>query len=89
MSKVRRVLDLDLETDTRINTMVERKGQDAAAVLLESVIDMDGLDVEEDIRRLEEFARNRLGVPWDEVRAWMESWGTANELPPPQPRKIT
>jgi hypothetical protein len=42
----------------------------------------------EDARRLEEFERKREGVPWDEVRAWIESWGTPNELPAPKPRKL-
>jgi predicted transcriptional regulator len=42
----------------------------------------------EDARRLAEFQRTREAVPWDEVKAWMQSWGTANELPPPKPRKL-
>jgi hypothetical protein len=42
----------------------------------------------EDERRLAEFARTREGVPWSEVKAWMESWGTANELPVPKARKL-
>jgi hypothetical protein len=42
----------------------------------------------EDRRRLAEFNRTRMGVPWDEVKAWMESWGTPNELPAPKPRKL-
>ena len=25
-------------------------------------------------------------IPHEEVRAWVESWGTENELPQPQPR---
>jgi hypothetical protein len=44
--------------------------------------------LEEDARRLAEFERTRMGVPWDEVKIWMESWGTANELPPPKPRRL-
>jgi hypothetical protein len=24
-------------------------------------------------------------IPWDDVKAWMDSWGTENELPPPEP----
>ena len=44
--------------------------------------------LEEDARRLAEFQRTRIGVPWDEVKAWMDSWGTQNELPPPLPRKL-
>jgi hypothetical protein len=42
----------------------------------------------EDQRRLAEFNRTRMGVPWDEVKAWMKSWGTSNELPAPKPRKL-
>jgi hypothetical protein len=58
---VRRILDLDPQTDARIETLAARMGQDAAAVvadaveLLDSVIDIDGPDVEEDVRRLREF----------------------------------
>jgi predicted transcriptional regulator len=44
--------------------------------------------LEEDARRLAEFERTRLGVPWDEVKAWMDSWGIVNELPSPKPRKL-
>lgn len=42
----------------------------------------------EDARRLAEFNRTGEGVPWDEVRAWMKSWGTDHELPVPKPRKL-
>lgn len=42
----------------------------------------------EDERRLVEFLRTREGVPWDEVKIWMRSWGTSKELPPPKPRKL-
>jgi len=42
----------------------------------------------EDARRLAEFHRTRAAVPWDEVKAWMRSWGTATELPAPKPRKM-
>jgi len=43
---------------------------------------------DEDARRLAEFERMRLGVPWDEIKSWMENWGTAAERPPPEPRKL-
>ena len=42
----------------------------------------------EDSRRLAEFQRDRWGVPWEEVVAWMHSWGTPDELPPPKVRKL-
>ena len=44
--------------------------------------------LEEDARRLAEFERTRMGVPWDEVKAWMQSWGTPKQLPAPKPRKL-
>ncbi len=48
----------------------------------------DDDDVTEDLAALADFEKTGMGVPWDEVRAWMKSWGTANELPRPAPRKI-
>ena len=42
----------------------------------------------EDARRLAEFNRTRMGAPWDEVKAWMQSWGKPDELPAPKPRKL-
>jgi hypothetical protein len=44
--------------------------------------------LEEDERRLAEFDRTRMGLPWDEVKAWMQNWGEPNELPMPKPRKV-
>jgi hypothetical protein len=44
--------------------------------------------LDEDARRLAEFERTRMGVPWNEVKAWMQSWGKPNELPTPKPRRI-
>ena len=58
------------------------------ARLLDSVVDIAGPDPAEDRRRLEEFKRTRQAVPLDEVKAWVASWGSADELPAPQPRKI-
>jgi predicted transcriptional regulator len=45
-------------------------------------------DISEDRRRLDEFKRTGLAVPLDDVKAWVASWGIADELPRPQPRKI-
>jgi hypothetical protein len=42
----------------------------------------------EDERRLAEFERTRIGVPWDEVKAWLDSWGLPNVLPAPKPRRL-
>jgi predicted transcriptional regulator len=42
----------------------------------------------EDQHRLAEFERTRMGVPWEEVEAWLQSWGTPNRLPTPKPRRL-
>jgi len=44
--------------------------------------------MEEDERRLAEFERTRMAAPWDDVKAWMESWGSPNELPIPKLREV-
>lgn len=51
-------------------------------------MDIEGPDIEEDLRRLREFERTGEAVPWEEVRAWVELWGASKELPRPQPRKL-
>lgn len=42
----------------------------------------------EDARRLAAFKETGEAVPWSEVSAWLKSWGTKDELPPPRPRKL-
>ncbi|HUI97465.1 MAG TPA: hypothetical protein VLX44_17045 [Xanthobacteraceae bacterium] len=94
MNIVRRTLDIDAETDARLRALAAERGQNVAAVLaeavalLDSVVDIAGPDLAEDRRRLDEFKRTRQAVSLDEVKAWVASWGTAHELPRPQPRKI-
>jgi hypothetical protein len=44
--------------------------------------------LEEDARRLAEFESTRIGVPWAEMRSWLQSWGTDSELPPPVSRPV-
>jgi hypothetical protein len=44
--------------------------------------------VEEDEAAAADFERTGMGVAWEDMRDWMRSWGTANELPRPQPRKL-
>src|SRR5690606_1575809 len=42
----------------------------------------------DDARRLQAFRETGEGFPLAEVAAWMASWGNAEELPPPAPRKL-
>ena len=94
MGHVRRTFEIDSETDTRIEYLAAERGQDASAVVAEAVammtatVEIEGPDIEEDLRRLEEFERTGEAVPMEEVKAWVDSWGTGNELPMPKARKI-
>jgi predicted transcriptional regulator len=94
MSTVRRTFDLDPDTDARLNALAAEKGQDAAAVvadavdLLDSVVNVEGPDIGEDLRRVREFEQTGEAVPGEEVKVWVESWGSPNELPRPKPRKM-
>jgi predicted transcriptional regulator len=94
MNIIRRTLDIDADTDARLREMASERGQEVTAVLaeavalLDSVVDIAGPDIAEDRRRLDAFNRNRAAVPLDDVKDWVASWGSANELPRPAPRKI-
>jgi predicted transcriptional regulator len=91
MNIVRRTLDID--TDARLREMADERGQDVAVILteavalLDSVVDIDGPDVAEDRRRLDAFKKTRAAVPLGEVKSWVASWGSSNELPRPAPRQ--
>jgi predicted transcriptional regulator len=94
MNMIRRTLDIDTDTDARLREMADERGQDVAAVLaeavalLDSVVDIDGPDIGEDRRPWDAFKKTRTAVPLDDVKTWVASWGSANELPRPAPRKI-
>jgi predicted transcriptional regulator len=94
MNMVRRTIDIDSETDARLQEMAKERGKDVSAVLAEavallnSVVAIDNPDIREDRRRLDNFQRTREAVPLHEVKAWVESWGTDNELQPPRARRF-
>ena len=94
MNLVNRTLEIDADTDARLREMAEERGQDVAAVLaeavalLDSVMDLSGPDIGEDRRRYDDFRQTQLAVPLDDVKAWVSSWGSENELPRPQARKV-
>lgn len=94
MNVVRRTLEIDSETDARLRALAAERGQDVAAViaeaiaLLDSVVDIGNPDIGEDRRRLEQFRKAREAVPLHEVKAWIESWGSNNELPAPKPQRL-
>jgi predicted transcriptional regulator len=94
MNVVRRTLEIDSLTDVRLRELAAERGQDVSAVLaeavalLDSVVDIGNPDIAEDRRRLNEFRRTHEAIPLHQVKAWVESWGTADELPRPQAQRI-
>ena len=94
MNIIRRTLDIDTATDARLTELAAERGQDVAAVLaeavalLDSVVDIGNPDIGEDRRRLENFKRAQAAVPLHQVKAWVDSWGSDNELPRPEPQRI-
>jgi hypothetical protein len=94
MNIIRRTLDIDADTDARLRAMADERGQEVAAMLaeavalLDSVVDIAGPDIGEDRRRLDAFSQTRMAVPLDDVKSWVASWGSADELPRPAARKI-
>jgi hypothetical protein len=96
------ILKLDNDTARRLREEAEIRGltpeelgaQLIADDLLFSDIDFPGVDasdlpgVEEDLQAVEEFDRTREGVPWEEVSAWIKTWGGAERIPPPKVRKL-
>src|SRR5207244_5052562 len=86
MNLINRTLELDADTDARLQAMAKERGQDVAAVLaeavalLDSVVDIGGPDVAEDRRRYDEFRQTGAAVPLGDVKAWVASWGSGNEI---------
>ncbi|HRE44963.1 MAG TPA: hypothetical protein PKY87_13475 [Terricaulis sp.] len=50
--------------------------------------DSDAQGTEEDEAALADYERTGMGIPGDEVQAWLNSLTTANPLPRPRPRKL-
>jgi predicted transcriptional regulator len=94
MNLIRRTLEIDETTDSRLAELATERGQDVATVLadavalLDSIVDLEGPDVAEDRRRFDDFLATGEGIPSDEIKAWVASWDTPDELAPPVPRRI-
>ena len=58
-----------------------------ASEAIASYVDLNAWQVTHITEALEEDASDAAGVPHEEVVAWMESWGTDDELPRPTTKK--
>jgi predicted transcriptional regulator len=89
-----RQIEVEVSTAEVLEARAAEQGVTVSEVVAEIVAVMDfSADIEwpdaaEDLRRYYEFKRTGEAVPLNEVKAWVESWGSENELPAPKPRKI-
>jgi hypothetical protein len=86
--KVRKI-EVDAETADLLEARAAARGMSVAELLADIACNDEVLPADlGEMRARGEFERTRMGVPWEEIRAWMESWGTRSELPTPKPRKL-
>jgi len=104
MSLRRRKIEVDGKTADVLEAQAAARGQSISELIADLLREEPAPDLEqmraagrgpwspgilaEDARAFADFQRTHEGVPWDEVKAWMKSWGTPSELPPPKPRKL-
>ncbi len=58
-----------------------------AGEAIEAYVDLNAWQIAHIREALKEDASSDFGVPHEQVVQWMESWGTDDELPMPQPKK--
>jgi predicted transcriptional regulator len=66
--------------------MVKAKSQELIQLATERYIDAEERTILD--ARIAAFETTRMGVPHEEVEAWVNSWGTEQELPAPKARPI-
>lgn len=42
----------------------------------------------DDARAMADFEESGVGIAFDEVAAWIDSWGTPGELPAPKSKRL-
>jgi len=82
-------LELDDRLVARLNEAAAKQETTAEAFAADAV-QRAVADVEawaEDEAAYAEYERTGESIPLEAAEAWVRSWGTANELPPPEPCK--
>jgi predicted transcriptional regulator len=86
MSTTEILVPLDPDSQVRLARLAAERQQSAAelaAELLASFLDPDSPEHQRIRSGLDDFAAGRT-IAHQKVSEWLESWGTANELQPPQ-----
>ena len=80
------VVHLDTEAQTRLTALAEARQQpveDLAAEVLASYLAPESWEHRHIHAGLAELEAGK-GIPHEQVAAWLDSWGTDNELPAPK-----
>ena len=84
----RLAIELDDRLAARLNEAAAKQ-QTAAEAFAAEAVERAVADVElwaEDEAAFAEYERTSESIPLAAAEAWVRSWGTATELPPPEPR---
>lgn len=80
---------IEPEVERKLEALARDMHRSKAYLASEAITDFVGRNawqVEEIRQALEEHEAGTPGVPHEDVRRWVESWGTENELERPTPR---
>jgi predicted transcriptional regulator len=91
MSRTRLVIELDEDLAARLETVIARAKTSmemfAAKAVARAIADVEAWT--EDEAAYAEYERSGEAIPLAAVEEWVRSWGTANELSPPEPCKLS
>ncbi len=87
-------LTIDAALAARLKIFADAEGKSVEAYALDALQVMSDEDwgyVDDDaywreLRAEADQALREGGIPLEDVKRWVESWDTDNELPPPEPR---
>lgn len=86
-------VQLEPDLERRLQILAEKLGRSEAELIEQAIRDflprceLEQLRWEETLEALEQVERGEV-IPGEAVHTWMRSWGSPDELPPPQvPKK--
>lgn len=87
-------ITIDAELAARLKVSADAVGKDISAYALEALAIMSdpewGYDDDDaywrEARRIADETLRDGGIPLEDMKRWVASWDTADELPPPEPR---
>jgi predicted transcriptional regulator len=89
MTQRRIAIELDENLAARLDAAAEQAEMSAetlaAQAIARTVADLE--DWAEDEAAFAEYERTGEAIPLTSMEAWVKSWGTASEAPPPEPCK--